>query len=342
MANQAPAPGTFQITLQRLANTAEVFDVSGNDTIAMLKGAIEARTGYPRMTQRLVFSGAQLTDDERTLSECEIGPGSVVYLLAALRKPVIYLHPPEPTQVSVKLSLIPEWRFSVLYPYAPVEAIKHSEDRPLGQKTEWNVLARPDGTLTVTGGDHAGVDGAYLFWEAQIAEGVMEFPDSPPTSRPATPAINRELAFIPGKTICSPSDSVLILANDVPEYLDKALRALTLNAEARTSFITRVCIRVPLQAAASDSGLTFVALKFIPQASFERAAPLDISPRPDVVTRIFMLFQGAKASEVSHWQPAESRASESPELWRPVVGLDDKEVDANAFRVVEWGGMEVL
>lgn len=55
-----------------------------------------------------------------------------------------------------------------------------------------------------------------------------------------------------------------------------------------------------------------------------------------------MLFQGVKATEVSRWQPAESRASESPELWRQVVGLEDKEVDATAFRVVEWGGMEVL
>lgn len=167
MADQAPAPGTFQITLQRLANTAEVFDVSGTDTIAMLKAAIEARTGYARATQRLVFSGAQLTDNERTLSECEIGPGSVIHLVPALRKPVVYLYPPEPTQVSVKVSLIPEWRFSVLYPYAPVEDIKHSEDRLLGQKTEWNVFARPDGTLTVTGGDHAGMDAAYLFWEAE-------------------------------------------------------------------------------------------------------------------------------------------------------------------------------
>ncbi|KAG8951145.1 hypothetical protein FRC00_007415 [Tulasnella sp. 408] len=334
MADQALAPGNFQITLQRLARPTEVFDVSGNDTIAMLKGAIEARTGSPRTTQRLAFSGTQLTDDDRTLSECGIGPGSVVNLLPAVRKPVVYLYPPEPTQVSVKLSLIPEWRFSVLYPYAPVEDITYSEGRLLGQKTEWNVLARPDGTLTVIGGDHAGVDAAYLFWEAQVAEGAMEIPDSPPASRPATPAIIRELAFIPGKTICSPSDSVLIRAKDVPKYLDKALQALTLNAEARTSFIT---FWLP-----SLVRHQFVALKFIPQASFERAAPLDIIPRPDVVTRIFMLFQGVKASDISHWQPAESRASESPELWRQVVGLEDKEVDANAFRVVEWGGMEVL
>ncbi|KAG8896242.1 hypothetical protein FRC01_011933 [Tulasnella sp. 417] len=162
----------------------------------------------------------------------------------------------------------------------------------------------------------------------------MELPDSPPTSRPASPAFNRQLEFIPGKTICSPSDSVLIQAKDVPTYLDKALKALTLHAEARTSFIT---FWLP-----SLLHHQFVALKFIPQASFERAAPLDITPRPDVVTRIFMLFHGVKASDVSHWQRAESRASESPELWRQVVGVEDSEADANAFRVVEWGGMEVL
>ncbi|KIO32125.1 hypothetical protein M407DRAFT_18935 [Tulasnella calospora MUT 4182] len=334
MANQAPPSGTFQITLQRFSTAAEVFDVSGNDTIAMLKDAIQARTGISRLTQRLVFSGKQLTEEDKTLSECEIGPGSVIQLLPALRKPVVYLYPPEPTQVSVKLSLIPEWRFSVLYPYAPVEDIKQSEGQRLGQRTEWNVLARPDGTMTVITGDHAGVDAAYLFWEAQIAEEAMEFPDSPPSSRPASPAINRELAFIPGKSICAPSDSVLIRAKDVPTYLDKALQALTLHAEARTSFIT---FWLP-----SLLRHQFVALKFIPQASFERAAPLDITPLPDAVTRIFMLFQGVKASEVSSWQSAVSRASESPEVWRQVVGVEDKEAEGNLFRVVEWGGMEVL
>ncbi|KAG8923712.1 hypothetical protein FRC01_012444, partial [Tulasnella sp. 417] len=166
MDNQAPAPGNFQITLQRLAGAPEVFNVSGNDTVAMLKDAVSARIGPARYPHRLIFSGQLLSEDNKTLSECGIGPDSIVHLAAALRKPVVYLYPPEPTQVSVKLSLIPEWRFSVLYPYAPIEDIKHSEGRALGQKTEWNVLARPDGTMTVITGDHAGMDAAYLFWEA--------------------------------------------------------------------------------------------------------------------------------------------------------------------------------
>ncbi|KAG8943354.1 hypothetical protein FRC04_002910 [Tulasnella sp. 424] len=331
MADQAP---TFQITLKCTIGITETFDVSGTDTVGTLKDAIQARIGEPRPQQRLVFGSNQLTDDSRTLSECEIGPGSSLNLVQTLRKPVIYLFPAEPTQVSVKLSLIPEWRFSVLYPYATIEETKHSEGPRHGQQVEWKVLARPDGTMSVTAGAHAGIDAAYLFWEAQIADEIAGFPDSPPTSRPGTPVIERELAFIPGRTICSPSDSVLVPAKDVPVYLDKALQALTLHAEARTSFITFWLPHLLRH--------QFVALKFISQASFEQAAPLDITPRPDVVTRIFMLFRRVKAGDVEKWQEARDRASESPELWKQAVGVEERAADASVFRVVEWGGMEVL
>jgi hypothetical protein len=41
-----------------------------------------------------------------------------------------------------------------------------------------------------------------------------------------------------------------------------------------------------------------IALRFLPQASYEQAAPLRISPTPDVVTRIFMIFRGIEELEL--------------------------------------------
>ncbi|KAG9015630.1 hypothetical protein FRB90_004668 [Tulasnella sp. 427] len=339
MSDQTPESDTFQVTLHYLINQQKVFQVSSSDTVASLKDAIEAETGIQRPQLRLVFGRMPLTDD-KTLAEFGIGPNSVLRISPALRKPVVYLYPPKPTQVNVKLSLIPEWRFSVLYPSASVEEVKHNVGAACyAQQTEWNVLARPDGTMTVLSGAQAGTDVSYLFWEAQIADQAMELPDSPPVSRPSTPTtgyrlIRRELAFIPGKTTCSPSDSVLVESKDAPAYLNKALETLGLHTEARTSFIT---FWLP-----DMLRHRFIALKFIPQTFFERAAPLDITPRPDVVTRIFMLFQGVNTSDTALWKEAESRASESPDLWREVVGIETKQSEDGMFRVVEWGGMEVL
>lgn len=96
----------------------------------------------------------------------------------------------------------------------------------------------------------------------------------------------------------------------------------------------------------------FVALRFVSQDAYERAAPLDVSPEPDIIQRVFMLFKGIDASLTSgrdipgEWFQAEERAKLDADWWREVVGLQGEcgvlMDDDSLFRVLEWGGMEVL
>lgn len=87
----------------------------------------------------------------------------------------------------------------------------------------------------------------------------------------------------------------------------------------------------------------YIALRFLPQASYERAAPLNISPQPDITTRIFMLFKGVTHDQLADWSGAQQRAEEDVVWWRHVVNVDvAKAADLDLFRVLEWGGMEVL
>jgi hypothetical protein len=88
----------------------------------------------------------------------------------------------------------------------------------------------------------------------------------------------------------------------------------------------------------------YVALSFVSQAEYEKAAPLDILPGPDVVTRVFMLFQKVDESDLAQWVKASERAKDSVSFWRTVVGVKDKEAqeDKKVFRVLEWGGMEIV
>jgi len=84
-------------------------------------------------------------------------------------------------------------------------------------------------------------------------------------------------------------------------------------------------------------------LRFLPQAAYESAAPLDISPVPDIVTRVFMLFQGVRDIQDPLWSPAAVLAKADPSFWKGVVGIDEsKQMDSSLFRVLEWGGMEVI
>ncbi|KAJ6459121.1 hypothetical protein C8R47DRAFT_994807 [Mycena vitilis] len=238
-------------------------------------------------------------------------------------KPVIYVYSPTEIDVSVALTLIPEWDFSAIYPVVPTK----SSPSNAGQSIQWNVRTHLDGSLTER---NTGLDVAYLFWEAHTNHGI---PMSPPASPVATHS-SIAGSFSPLSSDLSPADSVLIQVRDITPYLDKVLLGLGLHTEARTSFIT---YWLP-----SFLKHTRVALRFVPQAAYETAATLDISPAPDVVTRVFMLFKGISDDAAGEWVGAPSRDDDA-ERWRGVVGVDiGRASDAALLRVLEWGGMEVL
>ena len=69
-----------------------------------------------------------------------------------------------------------------------------------------------------------------------------------------------------------------------------------------------------------------------------------VSPAPDVVTRVFMLFRGVAADDLGLWEQAAARAiaEDGPTFWAQVVGVDlVRASDRGLFRVLEWGGMEI-
>jgi len=222
---------------------------------------------------------------------------------------------------SVKLALSPEWRFSAIYPVVATK--RHGEEL-----VEWNVRTHQDGSLTE---NNTGLDVAYLFWEAETNS---EAPPSPPRS-PAFDQPQPVEYFSPISSDLCDLDSVILPADKVTPYLDKSLRALGLHTEARTSFITYWLPSILKH--------KYIALRFVPQSAYEQAASLEISPRPDVVTRVFMLFKGVREEQLASWSSAQIRAEKDVAWWADIVGVELARIsDTNLFRVLEWGGMEVL
>jgi hypothetical protein len=69
-----------------------------------------------------------------------------------------------------------------------------------------------------------------------------------------------------------------------------------------------------------------------------------ISPTPDVVTHVFMLFCGVASADVELWQSASALTSAVDDTisWKEVVGVDAaRGDDLRLFRVLEWGGIEI-
>ncbi|KAJ7138842.1 hypothetical protein C8R46DRAFT_1200928 [Mycena filopes] len=292
-------------------------------TFGKIHSLVAATQGVERDAFSLIYGDR--IDDRDTPESLGLCDGDEIYALKTQLggKPVIYLYSPAEIDATVALTLTREWSFSVIYPVVPTKIPSFNA----GQRIEWNVRTHLDGTLTET---NTSLDVAYLFWEAHTNHGI-------PASPPASPVLELENysteSFSPLTSDLSPADSVLIAVDSITPYLDKVLLALGLHTEARTSFIT---YWLP-----SFLKHKHVVLRFVPQAAYKASAALDISPAPDVVTRVFMLFKGITDDVLDGWSEAD--AVNDGERWRQVVGVDvERTADATLFRVLEWGGMEVL
>ncbi|KZV81184.1 hypothetical protein EXIGLDRAFT_686285 [Exidia glandulosa HHB12029] len=299
---------TTHVLVKRTTKVSRIIE-SVTQTMGLCPGDFKVTwNGYrPRSDDRIMDLDPPMEDgDELIAMGVQLGG-----------KPVICLMPPQgqTLSASVQLSLVPEWSFSAIYPVAPVSAKGNTSP----EAVTWDVDVRSDGTLF---DKRTASDVAYLYWEATTN-----------ALRPRSPPLDDAVeSFNPGYAVLTHSNAVLLDIADVPSYIDKALDAMTLHTEARTSFIT---YWLPAMLKHKH-----IALRFLPQSVYEPAAPMRVTPTPDIVTRVFMLFRGVDAEDVDEWRVHASKSA--PETWKDVVGIDEvKARDTSLFRALEWGGMEV-
>jgi hypothetical protein len=293
------------------------YNISADETIGSLKAKIQSTEGIPPDQQRLIFANRQL-EGGRLLREYGVQAGSLVHLVLRFRgdKPVIYLFPPVPLPiVDLSLTLSPQWSFSALYPV--VDVVKNKN------KTEtvfWKVSAQSNGDLVDL---ETQTSLSYLFWEAHSSPS----PSSSFHNSDVAPA------FDPSSPSLTASNGVALPFSQFLSYLDTALSSLALHTSARNDFVT---YWLPAFLRIQQRGQR-IAFRFLPQKEYEQAAKLEVEPVPDVVTRVFLLFRGVDESDAEGWRKAEEVD------WVKEVGIEEEKVkDEGLFRVLEWGGMELV
>ena len=157
---------TLVLALQPPYRRLDGFSVRESDPNSEVFDYATTVTGVPRADQ-LIFAGHQLQDDGSTVHEAGLTNGSMIHVVAQMRvrKPVIYLYPPTAIDVSVRLSVIPSWEYSAVYPLTAIKKLEPAKGQ-VGQQIEWHVHANPSGLLR---DKLSGKDVAYLFWEAECA-----------------------------------------------------------------------------------------------------------------------------------------------------------------------------
>jgi ubiquitin-like protein Nedd8 len=74
----------MQVKVKTLTGRDIPVDIEPTDRIIRVKEMMEEKEGIPPSQQRLIFNGSQL-DDESTVLESNITPGSSLHLVLTLR-----------------------------------------------------------------------------------------------------------------------------------------------------------------------------------------------------------------------------------------------------------------
>lgn len=181
----------------------------------------------------------------------------------------------------------------VIYLYPEVPTLVDLEVKPKGIMTftypsytdGWKVQANPNGELVINGQHYN-----YLFWES-------------------------EQTFHPGDLDLT--EGFIVPKEQTTTFLEEKLTAFGLNSKEKADFITFWGPQL------MKNEQSFV--HFVFNENCDQFAELSITPKPENIYRIYLLFSDAK-----DLKSVEPRLQEIPKM------------DRNGFTLIEWGGSEII
>jgi hypothetical protein len=280
--------------------------------VSELKRLVAEELRKDRERILLFYKGAVLLDDSR-LSDYNIHNGSTIdmHYLHVGSKPATYLLSPKALKnIYASVILCSSWSFSVVDPV--VDVVKYSD--PAWSSVSWDINIHKNGVIKPK---ESRYPCDHLSWQA-VCNG--KYPELTPNDGKGT---------------------IVLAFDDLLPYLDELLPNLCLTRQMCMDFLGYWLYAFQ---AIRDAGL-HIKFRFVSLQELLNLAQLEIMDHhggncPDATSRVFLLFGGTQASVDYNSFQALDQAREID--WAKEIGLDIRGMrDEDAFRVIEWGGMEV-
>ncbi|KAF8897990.1 hypothetical protein CPB84DRAFT_1781086, partial [Gymnopilus junonius] len=225
--------------------------------------------------------------------------------------PTMFVRTPTPVRVTVQVSISSDLLFSGTAPNIPIKYRTATSQESL----TWKVVAHPAGFLTDQG---SGEEFQTLAWQAQQLQNMPNW-----SSNPGPLASGKKLIRDENSVVCGVNTWGIF---GFEPYLHRILATYGVPKSHHYNFTSVLKSRL------QNENFSYIAWTILPKEELLQTAPLDITPVPDVLTRFFILYQGACA-----------RSNNMDMSWcSDILGTDPaRACDETLFRVVEVGGMEI-
>ncbi|KAG8762344.1 hypothetical protein FRC12_009094 [Ceratobasidium sp. 428] len=99
-------------------------------------------------------------------------------------------------------------------------------------------------------------------------------------------------------------------------------------------------LRIPISRTNLRLSNGYIALRFLPQVEYETIAPLSVSPDPDRVVRLVLLFKTLSIESFQAWDLYRPSYCQGAGIWKDIIGWEETNAKSS-FEVFEVTCTEV-
>ncbi|QRV96110.1 polyubiquitin-C [Ceratobasidium sp. AG-Ba] len=332
---------TLRVASQDLVN---LDGLSPSANFRDVKNLIEQKYGIPVALQVLETSGSRHADSLK-LEQSDARNGVPLDLVLQTRKSIFYILPSYTYQnrsntsyghfgsyetcyrlnhlrnVTLQVSVNRKWDLAALGHYG----CNSSAD--LTQSTSWIIDVSTENTLS---DPSTKLIFPWIYWDGSSSACVMS--SVPDKAEEKTMQEDCTTEFYESMQTMTPNNSVAVPVKEIEGYISGVLKSSVMS---RSNILRPLLLHINLQPC------SHVAIRFLPQAEYRKAAAISILECPDAnVHHLVLLYKRLDAKAASIWDYIPPFYGDQVATWESIINLP-AEVNRSQVAVVDFTFLEI-